>query len=108
MPSRASSLASVFENPVTAGLSALESIRPAIGCLAEIDVMLMMRPPPRSAHVRHGLHAQQHRAHQHEVDRVPPVRLGRRAEQARLRPARIGDENVEAAEMPDGLIDQPR
>ena len=44
----ASSTASVFARPVTAARSEFDRTSPSIGCFTEIEVMLMMRPPPRA------------------------------------------------------------
>ena len=67
MPSVATSLASVRAKPVTAARMLFESIRLSTGCLAAIDVTLMIAPPPPLAHARQHGARQLDRASQREI-----------------------------------------
>src|SRR6478609_9410128 len=55
----ANSVAIVLERPITAVRAVFESARCAIGCLTEVETMLVMLPPPRAS--RWGIAARERR-----------------------------------------------
>ena len=89
--SAATSADSDFANPVTAARSELERTRLGIGCRTEIDVTTTMRPWQRD------LDEPDH-AHQDEIERPLPALDRQGLHDSRLRPPRVGDEDVQSAE----------
>ena len=68
----------------------------------QIDAIMMIAPPPRCLHVRHGQARRADRRKQRLVERRLPLGVGR-VEQLRAgRAPDVVDEDVEAAELLDG------
>ncbi len=100
----ASSIASVFASADTDARNTVDSPRFGIGSLTEAEVDIRMAPPPRACIERHrGPHHPQ-RTEQQQLRRILPCRIVERDGGAGRRPARIGEQQIDAAEPPRGLV----